>query len=472
MNGSIGFKVALVHDSDFFVAALYDTTDVGTVLESIQVPKGSGYLPQFQVTFTYNLLQDKVYRCILWESPDATPTGINVVSDDFKASLNSITLRGKLYLTADISAGLASGTTSYIDPGSTLFGWIYNLEQIGYGTLEDGVGKDYTLDPDTNNWTLVNGSTIYNLQKFVLHFQPQISAAPQPSVSLITSGEIITANTTLTGAKKNKALILQGAGSSLVVDLPLLSSLADFDQVITYSFGGNHINAVLPCQGSDKIQWFVNGSTKTVSRIVLGQNENLKLFKFTVAGTAYYWVDFVSPGVSQVGEVMDKYSFGDVNTLFLDGAITGTLPLRADYPRLYAYMNTLDSSAIVSEADWASTTVLNGVTYFQNMGKWTQGNGTTTFRPPRLFTAGFLRAVNGTTRKAGDFEADAIGTFPAQITGKILAKSGNSNRVIVVGNISDADLGTAQGQVITITGNSTDHTTHPMDVAIYKSIRI
>lgn len=395
MTGSHSFTATLGTGTNNFVPALYDSTDVSTVLESIPVPKSGGiYPPTFQVTFTYNLLQDRIYRVILWESPDTDPHGLNRVSGDFKASLNTIHLRAPLYLTADISAGLVSGTAGYVDPTGSLNGWVYELEQLGYGTLEPGAGKDYTLDGTTNDWTLVNGQTIGQLQKFVIRFQPQVSAAAQPPISAISTGRVITASTTLTGTDKNKALWVRASGSNIAITLMALSSLADYDRVVIYSAGGNHINLVVNTAGTDKIQL-----NTLVTRIMLGQAEKLELVK----ANGQFEVDFLSPSYWDVGKYILRPTKGEVNTIFGSG---GTL-LRADYPRATDYvLNRLTSNEKCAEASWAATTTVDGVSRPVNKGFWTEGDGVNTIRVPQLYVNGFIKGVDGISRYAGSNEFD------------------------------------------------------------------
>src|SRR6185312_16770033 len=199
-----------------------------SLLESQQVPKTGGvYTTPFQITFVTELTQNKTYRAILWESPDNTPTGVNRIIGDFTPSINIITMRGTVRLVGGSSPGLVVGASGYVDPTNSLAGWNYDLELFGSGTM--GLNVDYTIDPVTGNWTLINGMTITADQVWYEHFQPQVSAAAQPPVSAITSGQIIVASRSLTAADKNQALYIQGAGSSISCPLPALSSLSDYD---------------------------------------------------------------------------------------------------------------------------------------------------------------------------------------------------------------------------------------------------
>jgi hypothetical protein len=84
--------------------------------------------------------------------------------------------RADFFLKVGTSAGMIVGGSTYTDPTSSLKGWTYSLEQLGYGTLQPGV--DYSVDPTTGNFTLLNGGTFALNQRFVLHFQPQTASAP------------------------------------------------------------------------------------------------------------------------------------------------------------------------------------------------------------------------------------------------------------------------------------------------------
>lgn len=399
MTASISFVCALINDANFFVAALYDASNVGTVVESIQVPKtGGSYTSPFQVTFLTNLQQNKIYRAILWESPDTTPTGVNRVSGDFKASLNSVTMRGDLYLTGGSTVGMMVGTSGYVDPANSLAGWAYDLEQVGYGTLQLDV--DYTIDPTTGNWTLINGTTISDQQKFVVHFQPQISAAAQPPISQITSGTIITANTTLDASYKNKALYIQGAGASITCPLPGLSTLADYDFLVIYSSGGNHINALFPTSGTDKIQY-----RGLMTQIVLGQGETLKLFK----ANGVYNVDNGSlPGVDNVGQYIETMLLATANTVIADGRLLD----RTQYARLYAWATAVN--LFVSETVWNAATF----GFFLSKGFYTQGTSSSNFRIPDMRVYGSLRAVDGFARNPGSFQQEMVGPHDHTTHGK------------------------------------------------------
>lgn len=477
MTGSIGFAAALENDADYFVAALYDTSNIGVCLESQLIPKGSGYPTPpdpFSVTFLTNLQQNHVYRCILWESPNNnnTPAGISVVSGDFKASTNSVTFRTDLYLIGGTSAGMTTGASGYVDPTNSLAGWTYDLEQVGYGTLQQGVG-DYTLDSNSN-WTLINGTAIGDGQKFVIHFQPQIAQAAPPPVSSISSGQILGgAGMAMPSTLKNQALYIQGTSTSMFFTLPALSNIADYDRIVIQCSGGIQINAQFVCQGADKIQY----GARKLTQLVLAQGENLTLCK---ANGVYNVENAPLVGVDRVGEVVYKWTKNDTGLMMLDG----TEKNPNDYARLYQWLTSgnVETDAICSEAVWPTVSTLDGITYYSNKGKWTLGDGASFFRVPLVLNS-FFRNADGVTRGPGSFQADAVldhqhststGLIPGAPNGEgpTLASNGRYNNQ----QNQPSDLtghpynptGAGEGGVLTA---RIDSETRPANIALYACIR-
>jgi hypothetical protein len=167
------------------------------------------------------------------------------------------------------------------------------------------------------------------------------------------------------------------------------------------SAGGSHRSAILVCSGSDTILWS-SGAGGLMTQLVLGQNQKIKLFKSNDAGGTARWnILDISDEVKQVGEILYQYTLAELNTTFADG---GTRDWN-DYAWLRMYVQQLPGSQVVPEADWGDSLVLDGVTYYLNKGKYTLGDGSTFFRVPQLYNYGFLRAVNGSTRLPGDFQA-------------------------------------------------------------------
>lgn len=394
MTSSVSFVCALKTPGNFFVAGLYDPATVpATLLETQYVAPGGGYpVPpaSFQVTFLTPLTLGKQYQVILWESPNTSVGGLARISDTFNASLNQATLRGDLRLVGGSSSGLPAGGTTYTDPTSSLAGWNYSLELFGTGTL--GLGVDYTIDPTTGNWTLVNGTTVQAGQIYIIHFQPQISMAPALAPAVVSSGQIITTSRTLDTSYKNQALFIQSATTSITIALPALSTYANYtDRLYLYSNGGSHQNVIFLTQGSDQIFY-----RTPLSQIILGQGERMVLFR----ANGYWNVDESAlPGVDNVGQIIDSMMVLP-NTIQLKGQLLD----RSQYARLYAWANAV--GAFVSESAWGTA---NGAGYFTNKAFFTQGvTGASNFRLPDLTVYGTTRAVDGTVRTPGSFQQELI----------------------------------------------------------------
>ncbi|MBS1915666.1 MAG: hypothetical protein JST87_05275 [Bacteroidetes bacterium] len=90
--------------------------------------------------------------------------------------------RSDFFIKTGTTTGLSVGGTTYSD--SSLIGWTYDVEQIGYGTLKQrdplnpSSDDDILIDTVNGGWSLVNGTTFSLGQKFVEHFLPQQQVTP------------------------------------------------------------------------------------------------------------------------------------------------------------------------------------------------------------------------------------------------------------------------------------------------------
>jgi hypothetical protein len=421
-NVNLTISGSLINSSNFFVVTAY-SDPARTIIAETVIPS-KPYGSPFQVTFT-TLAFGAMYYFVLWENTTAVPGGTARNSVNFQPNATTTTLRADLYLTADVTPGFTSGGSSYVD--ASLVGWDYSLEMVGYGTLEDTV--DYTQDTG-GGWTLLNGQTIGNQQKFVIHFQPQIAQVQTSQPSLINASKLVTTSTSLSNTDKNTAVLIQGASTNIQVGLPALSTMADFDVIYLYSYGGSHINASIPCNGSDTIQ-----RNTVVSKIVLGQNEIARLFKMTIGGTARWYIDNELSGLDCVGELFDAYDTNYINTVPFDGSLLN----RSDYERLWDIVSALPTGVLIADSAFNDVDA-NG--NYINKGKFTTGNGTTTFRVPDLTIYPTRRTVkNGGSRLAGSFEAQTIMSHSHTVNRTGYAGIGGSGQKFV-GTALNPDAGT------------------------------
>lgn len=286
---------------------------------------------------------------------------------------------------------MTSGTASYTD--SAWSGYeIDVIHRAGFGPLFVGEQIDYIMSgPNVIGFQLSQmGDTFAADEQITVTFMPKIvTVAPTvTSAKNIIADSIFTANTTLTAANAGKLLRIQGAGSTIKLTLPAIGST---DTFLTYHFvsdGGSHVMATIDIDGSGSLVLFGN---KT--EIYLAQGERATIL---YTGTDYVVLNECA-GMLRVGEIVDSYDKDSTvqGCVFADGALLD----RSVYARLWAYVQQLDSSLLVTEAAWANAA---------NHAKYSVGDGTTTFRIPRLYTDGYARGVDGTTRYAGNHQDGAV----------------------------------------------------------------
>ncbi len=295
------------------------------------------------------------------------------------------------------------GTNDYTN--ATLTGWVIsNIERVSQGTQFFDI--DIQLHaPVQDGWMLLaTGDVFADHEKWVVFFAPNITVASPiyNSPKVINGTRIISVDTVLTEADQGTLIQLQGAGSFFTVTLPDLDLIDTFIPFFFNSNAGNHVNVSVKA----KTGQFIEGQTE----VLLGMKEVLWLINDTGG-----WV-IVSTNLKYLeGVVVDDYLIGynsilktpsRLNMVFADG----TLYDRSVYKRLFNAFNKLEASEKVSDADWLLETVdpTTGKPR-NNKGKWSFGDGATTFRVPRIYAAGYFRAIDGTTRLPGDFKNETVG---------------------------------------------------------------
>lgn len=405
---------------NFLVAAIYDPAAPTVVVQWVPLPQPYTSTKNFSFTG----LVEQIYNFVLWENTTAVVGGSARNSFSLQPTENTLQTRTDLCLTAGVSVNFPVGGTSYVaDAPNDLTGWPYDIERKPQGTQFEGE----TVAINSNGFSLMDVGDVFGPgEEWVLHFQPLAAAAAPPPVTtgIIVVPQIITGDITLDSGFTGKLGLIQGAAGHLTIVLPPLNTMANNKVIGFNSAGGSHINAILQCAGSDAILWS-SGVNGRPTRVVLGQNEGVQLFKANDAGGTAVWNIVPSPSdtIRMAGEIIYEYTTVKLNTTFADGGERDW----NDYARHRMYVQSLPSSQVVTEAAWDITDTYDGVSYFRNRGKYTLGDNSTFFRVPQLYNYGFLRAINPAARTAGDFEIlqqlahthdTSTGALPGQHNGK------------------------------------------------------
>jgi len=351
-------------------------------------------------------LDPVIHIARLYVTDGSNPTGTIIATFSIDPRFPGVELKAPMFIYAGTTPGFDVGDFQFTDPDDELVGWDYSVDIRGMGKL----------DPETEVDTTGPGYMIlipdYQLQDNELHiitFEPKLivySADTDSAASLFKAVEVVDADRALVAADAGKMFLVQSLTSTITITLPEIDSVAASKIFWFTSQGGSHKNAVIEVDGSDseKIDYAFGENTQ----LVLGQSEQLMVYKWIDpddSGNRRWKVAMASDGILKVGELFfhGKYDAGDlINAL----QCAGQLVDRDVYPRLWAYVQGLDASMLVSDATWSGSA--------SEKGKFSTGDGSTTFRLPLLYETGFIKAVDGPTRKAGSLEAQSNENLYAQ----------------------------------------------------------
>jgi hypothetical protein len=397
--------------TDWLVAALYEETAPTTLVQS----QGFAAPHTASQNISFTGLNPVPHIVIIYQNAANVAAGTIRHRFIYDPNFIDAEIRSDMVLTADTTPGFISTGLSYTD--ATLKDWSFDIERRGFGTMEPGV--DYSWDNTLTKWTLLDTvdtpqPAIQPGEKFILHFLPRITIATNTGntvAGLFSSSFDIAGDVTLTAANMGQCGMIAGAGDHLTVTLPSLSAVADNKILGFISEGGSHINAQIKAAGTDAFN-FMLGAPSVIN---MGQAEALWLFK----KNGKWNVAWATGNFKTVGDIVEQYSKDPavvLNTVFASGSLLS----RTTYARLWKYVQSLDPSEVVNDTDW-NNVALN------NKGRYSTGDGATTFRIPLLYLDGFMRAVDGVSRKAGSHEElmfpdhrheETIGLLPASPFGQ------------------------------------------------------
>lgn len=290
---------------------------------------------------------------------------------------------------------MTAGQTGYTD--ESWVGWdIESIERVGQGTQFDG----QEISIRSNGFDLLNdGDQFTDGEKWVVRFYPKISqATPVITTSKIFNGsEIIIDDTVIDESFNGKILLIQGSTSIVTLTLKPCAVIGAFQPIAIISNGGNHVTCRVIVEGNTDPFLFWGGE---VDEIIIGQSEQLQLTTDTANG---FIVMQASPTILQAGQFVDVYDLDNEPNI---RHCAGQLVNRNIYMRLWRAVQNMDPSLLVSESVWNDTSGGQN-----NKGKFSTGDGSTTFRLPQIYAAGYTVAVDGTTKQPGAFQAWEMGQY-------------------------------------------------------------
>lgn len=303
-----------------------------------------------------------------------------------------------------------TGETEYRN--TVLIGKSYRVEQRAVGPKR----TDEITIVSAGGFDLLGGVVFIEDDTYVIHFYPTIvinSAGNTTSGGFPTGVVEITANTSYDPAHLEKIIRFKFTGSTGEYILPLIGAFPASKMLCFEMSGGNAKFATIKVAGLDDIEFQFQSNNCLEDSIWIGQNERIWLKH----NGSRWFIANADWAFNQIGETGTAYKI-PTNCCWM-GAIG--LQNRSDWPRLWWFIENFASDLIVSEAEWPT-----------KKGKFSNGNGSTTFRVPD-WTNQMSKAVDNSTRLPGSAEEDQVGQFTMD---PITAKAGSH------GGASDAESGT------------------------------
>lgn len=373
------------------------------------------------------------------------------------------------------SSGVGSGTNAISLDGTggspDIRGWGISVERIGVGTMK--VGVDYSYNQTTGLITLLNTDDIFQLNEwFNIVFTPQTSvvAASVPSMNVFKATQIVHTNYSVTTDDFGSLIVINPTTSNgyIEVQLPDISTVAANRVIFIEMDGGS--TAKIKSYSSDVINWPQSGR----SNLFMRSTEKLAIYKFIdPSGPTSSWRVFSSEGnFKTVGRLItdDQIESNLVNQL----ALVGTQCDTTIQARLYNdYVLKLPSAQVCNYDDWGTG---------NNKLKYSLSNSTNPSNAGKFFIPDrrnlFERNTDG-TRKAGDYQADTVGTHDHITHGKGSIGGGGSRNFLTKNNGAysgrGSDLFGAQNTPDTTmrtSDNASGQETAPKNYAVNKYVLV
>lgn len=292
----------------------------------------------------------------------------------------------------------AIGTKIYSNPN--MDGNVFTVSQEGYGLLnpDDAVinPKDYA--PYTGGgFEFTTAKEFQEGERYIVVNFLVVSVAAatviaRPFQDLVS----FNANFTFGVSHYNTFFITDFSSSTGTVTFPAHASVANFTRAKFSTHGGSQNYLILQFNGAETVKYF----NQNVNKIYLAPGEEIEL---QWKGGVAYVVDYKGNYLLR-GKLIASYENLSSRPFLYAHFDTGVLD-KADYPALYAYIESLPVGVAVTLSTWNNTAVVNGKTKFVNRARWGIDTISETFRVPAPQNLGirFLKGdVSADTERVND----------------------------------------------------------------------
>lgn len=361
---------------------------------------------QHNVTVTG--LNPVMHQAEIWDTPDGTT--LNALKGQCDVDAAQSNGSGSFsYIQFKVGSGVVTGTgittagtcpvdaaTQYVDTALNTLSYL--VTKGGFGVLQWGSEIQQIAG---GGFEYIDGQKFSDQEEYTIIIANSSSSVSSTSTGELTDVILHTSNATLTSTHRNKLNVFNFAGTTAVLTMETLVGVAD---KVIYAFSthrGSQINGEIAFQSGQGC--YFRGSLK--NKIYLGKNETIKMI---VKGGACYCVAY-DGWYDRVGErIMSDVLSATPNTLPLMGGTTPVLYDGTVYKRIYEWLTTVVASGQkVTQAQYDNTITDNGVSIFNNRGKWMVDTLALTFRVPEMLDQ-YPKAV-ASGRQSGSYEAWQIG---------------------------------------------------------------
>jgi hypothetical protein len=329
---------------------------------------------------TFTDLNPVMHRVRAYRSSDGTTLGTVITGASIDATIYNEP--GVEIITFEVGAGRgaphydpAPGTKIYSNP--TMDGNQFSVFQEGYGVLnqDDAVINLKDYEPYTGGgFEFTTDKEFAEGERYTIHNFLVVSvAAAQVIAKPFQDFTLINADFTFGVADYNQFFLCDFAGSVGTVTFPAHASVANFTRAKFSTHGGSQNYLVLQFNGSETVKYF----NQNVNVIYLAKGTSIELMW---KGGVCYVTD---PDLNYLwrGKMISSYD-NLPNRPFEYAHFDTGVKDRADYPAIYAYIESLPVGVAVTLSAWNNTASVNGKTKYINRARWGIDTISETFRFP------------------------------------------------------------------------------------------